>query len=78
MWQQGKDHVAKEMRQLKRLKMQQVLKEMELEAEYKAQHEQFRYHKFSCFVLFDLILYVPSTIFQLCRDRSSCIEPVPS
>ena len=42
MWQQGKDHVAKEMRQLKRLKMQQVLKEMELEAEYKAAHEQFR------------------------------------
>ena len=49
MWQQGKDHVAKEMRQLKRLKMQQVLKEMELEAEYKAQHEQFRYNRFICF-----------------------------
>ena len=42
MWQQGKDHVAKEMRQLKRLKMQQVLKEMELEAEYKIAHEQYR------------------------------------
>lgn len=41
MWQQGKDHVAKEMRQLKRLKMQQVLKEMELEAEYKIAHEQY-------------------------------------
>ena len=78
MWQQGKDHVAKEMRQLKRLKMQQVLKEMELEAEYKAQHEQFRYDMFSCFVLFDLILYVPSTIFQICRDRSSWVEPVQS
>ena len=26
--------------------------------------------------LFDLILYVPSTIFQLCRDRSSWVEPV--
>ena len=28
------------------------------------------------FVLFDLILYVPSTIFQLYRDGSSCVEPV--
>ena len=28
--------------------------------------------------LFDLILYVPSTIFQLCRDGSSCVEPVLS
>ena len=28
--------------------------------------------------LFDLILYVPSTIFQLCRDRSSWVEPVIS
>ena len=26
-------------------------------------------------VLFDLILYVPSTIFQLCRDRSTLVEP---
>ena len=26
--------------------------------------------------LFDLILYVSSTIFQLCRDGSSWIEPV--
>ena len=25
--------------------------------------------------LFDLILYIPSTIFQLCRDRSSWVEP---
>ena len=30
----------------------------------------------ACFCLFDLILYVPSTIFQLNRDGSSCIEPV--
>ena len=30
------------------------------------------------FVLFDLILYVPSTIFQLYRDRSSLVEPVLS
>ena len=29
-----------------------------------------------CFVLFDLILYVPSTIFQLYRDESSWVEPV--
>ena len=28
--------------------------------------------------LFDLILYVPSTIFQLNRDRSSWAEPVLS
>ena len=27
---------------------------------------------------FDLILYVPSTIFQLCRDGSSWVEPVLS
>ena len=31
-----------------------------------------------CFVLFYLILYVPSTIFQLCRDKSSLVEPVLS
>ena len=30
------------------------------------------------FVLFDLILYVLSTIFQLCRDGSSLVEPVLS
>ena len=28
--------------------------------------------------LFDLILYLPSTIFQLCRDGSSWFEPVQS
>ena len=28
--------------------------------------------------LFDLILYIPSTIFQLCRDGSSWVEPVLS
>ena len=32
----------------------------------------------SYFVLFDLILYVPSTIFQLNRNRSSWVEPVLS
>ena len=33
---------------------------------------------FTCFlfVLFDLILYVPSTIFQLYRDGSFWVEPV--
>ena len=31
-----------------------------------------------CFVLFDLILYVQSTIFQLYRDGSSWVEPVLS
>ena len=30
------------------------------------------------FCLFDLILFVPSTIFQLYRDRSSWVEPVLS
>ena len=30
------------------------------------------------FCLFVLILYVPSTIFQLNRDGSSCVEPVLS
>ena len=30
------------------------------------------------FCLFDLILYVPSTIFQLHRDGSSWVEPVLS
>ena len=30
------------------------------------------------FYLFDLILYVPSTIFQLYRDGSSWVEPVLS
>ena len=30
------------------------------------------------FGLFDLILYVPSTIFQLNRDGSSWVEPVLS
>ena len=31
-----------------------------------------------CFCLFDLILYVPSTIFQKNRDGSSWVEPVLS
>ena len=30
------------------------------------------------YFLFDLILYVPSTIFQLYRDESSLVEPVLS
>ena len=33
---------------------------------------------FLLFVLFDLILYVPSTIFQLTKDGSSWVEPVLS
>ena len=35
-------------------------------------------HHSSPFSLFDLILYIPSTIFQLNRDRSSWVEPVLS
>ena len=30
------------------------------------------------FVLFDLIVYIQSQIFQLCRDGSSLVEPVLS
>ena len=29
-------------------------------------------------MFFDLILYIPSTIFQLCRDGSFCVELVLS
>ena len=36
------------------------------------------YQDFILFCLFDLILYVPSTIFQLYRDGSSWVEPVLS
>ena len=33
-------------------------------------------HRVVLFVcLFDMILYVPSTIFQLCQDGSSWVEP---
>ena len=35
-------------------------------------------HAKSQFCLFDLILYVPSTIFQLNRDGSSWVEPLLS
>ena len=28
--------------------------------------------------LYDLILYLPSTIFKLCRDGSSLVDPVLS
>ena len=34
--------------------------------------------KFCSFVLFDLILYIPSTIFQFNRDGSSWVEPLLS
>ena len=32
----------------------------------------------SCFCLFDLILHIPVNTFVLCRDGSSCFEPVLS
>ena len=35
-------------------------------------------YPFTFVCLFDLILYVPSTISQLCRDGSSWVEPVLS
>ena len=38
----------------------------------------FKYASLCLFVLFDLILYIPSTIFQLNRDGSSWVEPVLS
>ena len=43
-------------------------------------HEEIVAHfkNFVCLFLFDLILYVSSTIFQLNRDGSSCVEPVLS
>ena len=41
-------------------------------------HLQCHLRTQACFCLFDLILYVPSTIFQLCRDGSSWVEPVLS
>ncbi|KAL5022802.1 hypothetical protein ScPMuIL_001957 [Solemya velum] len=40
MWHQEKDYAAKEMLQLKKVKMQQVLKEMENESEYKEAKEK--------------------------------------
>ena len=40
---------------------------------------EFQYQEETCiFVLFDLILYVSSTNFQLNRDGSSWVEPVLS
>ena len=39
---------------------------------------QLHYIYLLVFVLFDLILYVPSTIFQLNREESSWVEPVLS
>ena len=36
------------------------------------------FHRLLFFCLFDLILYVPSTIFQLNWDGSSWVEPVLS
>ena len=43
------------------------------------QHAQHYEKMFDCSKdLFDLILYVPSTVFQLYRDGSSWVEPVLS
>ena len=36
------------------------------------------YRSLRCATLFDLIIYIPPTIFQLNRDRSSWVEPVLS
>ncbi|XP_062566080.1 ankyrin repeat domain-containing protein 53-like [Saccostrea cucullata] len=41
LWHQDKDNVAKELGQLKKLKMQQVLKEMEEQGEFKAAQEYY-------------------------------------
>ena len=35
-------------------------------------------HTMKAFMIFDLILYAPSTIFSLNRDGSSWVEPVLS
>ena len=50
---------------------------------YNDSHLSLKHHKCimsKCNVLLliklcDLILYIPSTIFQLCSDGSSCVEP---
>ena len=43
----------------------------------KVNSQRVKVHMKRYFVcLFDLILYTPSTIFQLCRDGSSWIEPI--
>ena len=42
------------------------------------QHGLCKFQEQKWFALFDLILYVPSTIFQLSRDGSSWVEPVLS
>ena len=41
-------------------------------------HRKINKKLYDFFVLFDLFLYVPSTIFQLNRDGSSWVEPVLS
>ena len=41
-------------------------------------HVSFLGHWILLFCLFDLVLYIPSTIFQLNRDGSSWVEPVLS
>ena len=43
----------------------------------KRKAQKVRFRSRGCF-LFDLILYVPSTIFQLYRDGSSWVQPVLS
>ena len=42
------------------------------------EYTQFSCHLIIQLCLFDLILYIPSTIFQLNRDGSSWVEPVLS
>ena len=49
-----------------------------MEAIGQEMHVFWNFVDLSGLFLFDLILYVPSTIFQLCRDGSSWVEPVLS
>ena len=51
-----------------------ILKVRALENQQNYMHQT----KAQIIVLFDLTIYVPSTIFQLNRDGSSCVEPVLS
>ena len=53
-------------------------KQTKFMAEMRFQSNHLCHLTFLLLFLFDLILYVPSTIFQLYRDGSSWVEPVLS
>ena len=57
---------------------QQVQKTRDLEKQLQDLQGQASFRDRGNFCLFDLILYIPSTIFQLCREGSPWVEPVLS